>query len=205
MLLLKFEDYIIEIINDATYRIGSADNSFNYDLVFNDTEAITYNSSNHGIKVFKNEQLYRSAVVCAVSGATCIHKSSAVIYNNDVVICCANKVFSLSLPDLKLNWVSQADQATCFGIYKAENDLIIHGELEFSRLDEMGNIIWQRGLADVVIALDNSTENSFTVHENYIEITDIDTRTHQVDFNGEFIYEKPAAINKKEWWKIWIF
>ncbi|PSR55554.1 hypothetical protein AHMF7605_19610 [Adhaeribacter arboris] len=201
MLLLLFEDYNIEIINDPTFEIGSADNLFNYDIIFDDDEAINYNSSNHGIKIFKEEQLYKSAVVCAVAGATTVHKNSAVIYNDNILVCCANKVFSISLPDLELNWITQVDQATCFGVFNVNDNLIIHGELEFSRLDEGGNILWQRGLRDVLIALDDSIGDSFKVHNNYIEIRDIDTRIHKIDFNGEFMYESSvrSSENRKKW------
>ena len=43
-------------------------------------------------------------------------------------------------------WRTQADQATCFEIYKYEDSYIIHGEFEISRLDKDGKIIWQQGV-----------------------------------------------------------
>ncbi|HEY0657737.1 MAG TPA: hypothetical protein VGD05_04650, partial [Pyrinomonadaceae bacterium] len=88
--------------DDSLFTINSVDNIFKYDFVYPDEEVLYYQSSNHGIKIYKDEKLYRSAVICATAGATTIHESSAVIVEEDILICCADKVFSLSLPDLKL-------------------------------------------------------------------------------------------------------
>ena len=63
--------------------------------------------------------------------------------NNSIIICCGNALFSLSLPELKLNWKKEIDSSTAFEIFKMNEDYIIHGELEISRIDKYGNILWQ--------------------------------------------------------------
>src|SRR5438094_194906 len=132
---LNFGSYKIELSNDQVFKLNSMDNIFNYDFVYHDKEALKFQCSQHAIKVFADGRLYKSAIVCAIAGGTTIHSHSAVIEGNDIFICCADKVFSLSLPDLTLNWMTQVDMATCFGIYKADNGLFTHGEMSVKRFN----------------------------------------------------------------------
>jgi hypothetical protein len=202
----------IEIINDTTYKTESTDNNFAYDLVYKDEDAGKYQSSNHAVKIFRDGQLIKSAIVCAVGGSTTIHDNSAVIKDHDLYIVCADKVFSLSLPDLQLRWIMRADQATCFGIYKADNGLFTHGELSVTRLGTDGQIIWQTGLRDIIVTVD-SDKDSFIMHDDYIELEDFLRNNYKLDFNGRFIeetlsdtqirYNQIDKQRQKKWWKIW--
>lgn len=213
MKTLKFDIYDIELINDSTYTIGSADNNFNYDFVYHDNESLEYRPFNHGVKLYKDGQLIKSAVVCAVGGATGIFENSAIVDQNNILICCADKLFSLKLPDLTLNWITQTDLATCFGVYKADNGIFTHGELNVSRLDSNGNIIWQTGLRDIIVNIDYE-KSCFILHDNFIELLDFNSNKYQLDFNGNFISETLSETQKRfdlndgkrsrrKWWKIW--
>jgi hypothetical protein len=210
---LNYDIYEIEIINEPTYTTGSADNNFNYDFVYHDTDSLEYNSSNHGLKLYKDGQLIKSAIVCASAGATGISDNSVIIDQNNILICCADKLYCLSLPDFKLNWVTQTDQATCFAVYKADNGLFTHGELEITRLDKKGNIIWQTGLRDIIVNVENE-KDCFVLRENFIELQDFNSNIYHLDFDGNFIKEtlsesqklsdlNDKKINQKKWWKLW--
>ena len=76
---IEFQDSEIEITDDTTYKIGSTDSNFLYDFVYLDEQANVYQSSKHAIKIFRNGQLIKSAIVCAVGGSTTIHDNSAVV------------------------------------------------------------------------------------------------------------------------------
>lgn len=183
MIRLNFDNYNIEILNDESYAINSADNNFNYDFVYCDDEATKYQSTKHGVKIFQGDEVYKSAIVCAVAGSTLIHKNSALIEGSQIYVCCANKVFCLSLPDLQLKWVTKVDWATCFGIYKIDNGLITHGELQVTRVDMNGTIIWEKGLRDIILTLDG--KDSFILHKDYIELEDFVHNKYRLDFNGK--------------------
>jgi len=186
---IPFQDYELEITNEPTHKVGSADNTFIYDFVYLDEDAIDYQSSKHAIKIFQEEKLIKSAIICAVGGSTTIHENSAVVIDDNLYIACADKVFSLTLPDLQLRWKLQADQATCFGIYKADNELFTHGELSVTRLGTNGKIIWKTGLRDIIVTID-SDKNSFIMHDDYIELEDINRNNYKLDFSGKFIEVK---------------
>ncbi|OFY12974.1 MAG: hypothetical protein A2X11_11545 [Bacteroidetes bacterium GWE2_42_24] len=217
-LKLTFEKYDIELSNDNVFKLNSADNNFKYDFVYHDEEAPKFQCSQHAIKVFVDGQLYKSAIVCAIAGGTTIHSQSAVIADNDIFISCADKVFSLSLPDLTLNWITQVDMATCFGIYKADNGLFTHGEMSVARLDHNGLIVWQTGLRDIIVNIEeNREQNEFVMHDTYISLLDFNNNKYQLGFDGKFISEqlseqqkhwdlidkKRNQRNEKTWWKFW--
>ena len=204
--------------NDKVFKLNSADNNFRYDFVYHDEEAPEFQCSQLAIKVFVDEQLYKSAIICAIACGTIIHSESAVIDGNDIFICCADKVFSLSLPDLTLNWITQVDMATCFGIYKADKGLFTHGELSVARLDHNGQIIWQTGLRDIIVNIEeNGEQNEFVMHDTFISLLDFNNNKYQLGFNGKFISEQLSEQQKhwdlidnkrnqtkeKTWWKLW--
>jgi len=185
MIRLKFEEYEVELIDESLYTLDSTDSISRYDFVYQDEESEFYRSTNHGIKIYKDEKVYKSAVICAVAGATGIHENSAVIVDENILICCADKIFSLSLPDLKLNWMKQVDYATCFGIFRTENGIFVHGELQVSRIDEKGNIIWSVGFADILVTLDG--RESFIIQKDFIEIEDWNHTKYKLSFDGKYI------------------
>lgn len=219
ILKLTFDKYDIELSNDKVFKLNSADNNFKYDFVYHDEEATKFQCSQHAIKVLLGGQLYKSAIVCAIAGGTTIHSQTAVIDGNDIFICCADKIFSLSLPDLSLNWMTQVDMATCFGIYKADNGLFTHGEMSVTRLNRNGTILWETGLRDIIVYIDEEQryQDAFLIHDNYIALMDFNGNKYQLDFNGKFISEqlsnqqkrwdgieaKRNQKDKKTWWKFW--
>ena len=80
-------------------------------------------------------------------------------------------VCSLSVPSLELEWQTQVDIGTCFGVYKLpeHESFISHGEQEITCLSYSGGILWQTSGKDIFTG-------DFTVTEHYIQA---------IDFNGE--------------------
>jgi len=180
------QKYEIEITNDKQYRKQSADNSFAYDFVYLDEEASVYRSSNHAIKIFQDGRLFKSALVCAVGGATTTHNNCAIAKDDALYLACANKVFSLSIPDLKLRWMKAVDLATCFGIYEADKALFTHGELSVTRLATDGQIVWETYLRDIIVTIDDG-KDSFIMRSDHIALEDFSGNNYKLDFNGNFL------------------
>lgn len=175
------DKYRIDIYPDPTFVDGSADNVNQYDFVYFDKSEYHFPSV-FGVKVFEDDTLIKSAVIGSIGGGTGIHDTSTIIEKDRLLICCSDTIFCLSIPDLTLLWRTQADQATCFEIYKYQDSYIIHGELEISRLDKEGKILWQQSGADIFTTIDG--KDSFVVTENYILATDWENRKYKFDFNG---------------------
>ncbi len=185
MIELSFDEYKIELSDDPDFSSDSTDNSFSFEKVFIDEDSDIYHSTKHGIKVYKDEKLLSSALICAVGGATGIHENSAVIIENDILICCSDKIFSLCLPDLNLNWMKQVDDATCFRIFNTKNGIFVHGEFQASKIDKDGSIIWSVGFADILVTPEGKDE--FIFHDNFIEIQDWNHTKYRLGFNGNLV------------------
>ena len=174
----------IEIYEDYTFTQDSADNVNQYDFVYSDQSEYHF-SSVFGIKIFQNDLFFKSAFIRSTGGKTAIHDTSVIIESDRFLICCSDNVFCLSIPDLTLLWRTKADTATCFEIYKYQDTYIIHGELEISRLDNDGKILWQQIGADVFTTLDG--EDNFVLTDNYILATDWENNKYKFDYNGRSV------------------
>lgn len=178
------EKYRIDIYADQTFKEGSVDNVNQYDLVYFKKSEYVFPTV-FGIKIYQDNKLLKSAVIGAIGGGTGIHNNSTIIEEDRLLVCCSDNVFCLSIPDLTLLWQTQADQATCFEIYKYLDSYIVHGEYEISRLDKDGRLIWQQSGADIFTTLDG--KDSFEITDNYILATDWENRKYKFDFNGQAI------------------
>ena len=178
------DKYRIDIYDEQTFTEGSADNVNEYDLVYFDKSDYQFTSV-YGIKVFQGDRLIKSAIIGSIGGKTAIHNTSTIIENDRLLVFCSDTIFCLSIPDLTLLWRTQADLATCFEIYKYKDSYIIHGELEITRLDKDGKILWQQGGADIFTTLDG--KESFSITDNYILVTDWENRKYKFDFDGQLI------------------
>ena len=137
------------------------------------------------VTVFENEQTKATVLLQAASGATSVSDDSTLTIGNQLITRCCNYLFSLSIPELKLNWLTKADDATCFSLLPYEDDLIVHGEVSISRIDASGNILWQFTGHDIFLSLDGTS--TFDMYPDYIELTDFNGHRYQVDYNGQQI------------------
>src|SRR5690606_13677452 len=90
--------------------------------------------------------------------------------------------FCLEFPTLDLNWKTEVDEITAFEIVKIEGGYIIHGELEITRIDDSGKIIWQNSGADIFIT--QNSDSNFEVHGNLISVIDWNNRIYQWNLDG---------------------
>ena len=175
-------------------RIFSADNIHKYDFEYLEAEK-KYNSTFVGVKIYEYKKLVKSTIIGSEGVNSTISENSKIIEQNRIVICCADKIFCLSSPELNLLWKTKADEITCFEIFKKDNFYIVHGEMEISKLDENGKILWQRGGADIFTTI--SGKDDFEINEKYIIATDWENRTYKFDFDGnDFTDMKQFPWNK---------
>lgn len=185
----SYQNLVIEVFDDPTYQSASTDNKSNYSKHYSSVDEDYQPISKHGIKIYQEGKERNSCVILGAGGATGIYNNSSVVAADQLLICCADNIFCLSLPDLNLEWNIQADPATCFQIYNLHEDYIVHGELTISRIDKNGNIKWQYGGSDIFVTLDN--EDAFALNSDHIALTDFNKAKYKVDFNGQTIaYQK---------------
>jgi hypothetical protein len=183
----QYKNLTIEVLDEPTYRLGSADNNFIYSKHYLGDGGQDYPTSKHGIKIFQDEQILESCIVIGSGGATGIRKNSTIIDNDNLLICCCDTVFCLTLPNLDLKWKTQADQATCFQIFKQQDEYIIHGEFQVTKLDKNGNKKWEFGGADIFVSIDN--EEEFKLESDGILLTDFAKTKYKIDFEGKLLWD----------------
>ena len=176
--------YRIELIDESNYSEGSEDNSFDYEQQYVNEEGYKF-TTQIGIRLYHNDELYKSAIVKSTGGASGVHETSQIVKDNNLAICCAESVFNLSIPDLKLNWLTKADWATCFQIFRHQDDYIIHGELSIARISENGEVVWQNGGADIFTSLDG--KDVFKLDKTSIEVKDWNNNIYKFDLDGNSI------------------
>lgn len=177
---LLYNDHIIELFDDNNYDPRSTDNSIKYDQYYSNDDPNSYYLTQHGIRISDmTGEVLNQVCIAASGGSTGIHEHCCVILDHTLSICCADSVFSLTLPDLVLKWQTKADEATCFEIFSYQDDFIIHGELEISRLDGQGAIIWQFSGNDIFLT--PTGKEGFAIKNNIIYATNWDNVTFMID------------------------
>lgn len=172
--------YEIDTFQDPNFKQNPSDSLNKYDYEYLDKTEHSYVSI-LGIRIYENDKCLNSAVIGSDSGATGIGENSIVYELERILICCSDKIFCLSIPDLKLLWSTKVD-STCFEIFKCDDFYIVHGELEISKLDRKGQIIWHRGVGEIFVTPNG--ENRLKITENHIIATDWNNRIYKFDFEG---------------------
>jgi hypothetical protein len=175
--VLELEKQIVKFYDETDFKIDSIDNIKIYDKIFI-SGVKNELSTKIGIEIFENDNLISSCLIGSEGGVTGITKNTIKLSCDGLVICCSNTVFKLTIPSLNLEWKTVADSATCFGIHLLDNDYIVHGELEITRLDKNGNKIWQNSGRDIWTTLEGTDD--FAIFDNYILATDWDYNRYKL-------------------------
>tara|TARA_B100001146_G_scaffold224965_1_gene245329 strand:+ start:63709 stop:64308 length:600 start_codon:yes stop_codon:yes gene_type:complete len=185
--ILLLEKYKVKLYEENDYQISSLDNWYTYSNIFLSTNEFRPTSL-IGLKVYDNDdKLISDCLIGAKAGATGINLDSTLISYGRILVCCSNAIFKLSLPGLNLEWYRIADPATCFGIYNLNEDYLVHGELELTRLDKDGKIVWKQSGRDIWTTPE--AHDYFAIYEDYILATDWEYNRYKFDYDGQLLEE----------------
>jgi len=174
---------IVELFDETSYTPGSDDKSV-YELYhFTDGYQNPYGTP-HGIRLFKGDLEINSCLLIG-SGGTTVHSTSAILDGDSLLVCCGDSVFSLELPSLKLRWQTKVDLAVCFQIYSIDGGHVVHGEVNVSRLNGRGDVVWSFSGGDIFVTLDGET--TFAILDDHIALVDWEKNKYELDFNGKVI------------------
>jgi hypothetical protein len=193
MIQHKYKNLIIDVFDEPTYEFGPAYNNFNYSKHHSGEGGPERPSANHGVRIFSGEKEIRNCIINGYGGATIVHENSSLVDKDQLLICCCNTVFCLTIPDLEIKWNTRADRITCFKIVKLHDDYLVHGELQICRLDRNGNIIWTFGGADIFVSVDG--EEEFKIGADHILLTDFSKTKYKLGFDGKLIWD---TYNKQD-------
>lgn len=203
---LNYKNFEIEVFDDPNYTLNSADNLKHYEKVYFDEkqqENQFYPSSKYAIVIKEYKIEITSILLCEIGWTTKVNNNSFIIENDKIWISIANKIYCFKIPSLELIWHKELDSFANFSIYKLEEDILIHGELEIFRITKNGDITWSFGGRDIWVNTEGKKEVS--IENNTIRLFDFDSNEYVIDFNGNQIEDNPRIISKeikKKWWKI---
>jgi hypothetical protein len=162
----------IEIINEPIYTFGSSDNPRGYSFEL-DLSGEYRPSSVHGVVI----DGIPVAVFGSCGGATGAHSRSLFEFAGHSYLAVGPYIVCFSRGPFQYHWALQVDPATCFGVYyhDATGALLSHGELEISRFNASGQIIWSTSGADIF------TEG-FTLHPQFAEAIDFNGKVYRFDY-----------------------
>ena len=181
-MVLKYINYEIELINEASYVIGSTDNASRYDFEYNGDVTCT---AKHGVLLKKDGKVVRSAILFGSAGQTGIHQRSAIVFDDMLIVCVSNKVFCLYLPSLELRWAREIDEVACLQIFKTSESYLIHGKMAITRIEFTGDLIWS--FSDEAIFVSKDDKNTIELTAQGIEITDWRKKEHLLGYDGVLI------------------
>ena len=138
------------------------------------------------IYLYKAEEEIKSIVLTAGGSVSSLWEKSALLDGDRLLVACGYEVFCLLLPTLELLWHTQVDMATCFEIIPYQDDYITHGEVEISRLNKQGEILWQFSGKDILVSPIERTP-SFTLTPEGIELVDFNYESYFIDYNGKLL------------------
>lgn len=189
MIEIAHQQYKVFIYTDHQYTVESADNLRRYNRVYVDDSRDRYsNVSNVAILVKHGQDEVASAILCDTGIFTGLSESSFIIEERVLYICVGNKLYYLNIPDLTLKWTGQVDYVTNFSVQKLEDDLLVHGELEITRITKLGEIKWQFGGQDIWV-----NTNGFpviTLLYDRIKLVDFQSNFYAIGFDGNTISKK---------------
>lgn len=167
--------YAIELTDEPAYSFASADNSRKYIREYLLAPGCRP-FSKHSVSCSQDGEARGSAILGASGGPTGIHDRSCVLLDSCCFVAVGDRVACLALPDLGLLWQAEADTATCFGLYATadEKHLVIHGELEISKVTLAGHKEWAFSGRDIFTG-------TCTVAQGSVLVTDFNGERYSID------------------------
>ena len=139
------------------------------------------------IYLYKAEEEIKSVVLTGGGSVSSLWEKSALLDGDKLLVACGNEIHCLLLPSLTLLWHTQVDMATCFEITPYQEDYITHGEVEISRLNRQGEILWQFSGKDIFVSPIERTP-SFTLTPEGIELVDFNYESYFIDYDGKLLW-----------------
>lgn len=194
MISLVYNEYTIEIFSDELHSLKSTDNIHNYNFKYGDFTYINDDNfiytPKYGVIIKDNMGYEKSAILFPGSGTGgSPHKKSALIDNNNLIILVGDWIFSLSIPELKLNWKTKCgDCITCFELFRISDGYIIHGECSILRVQKDGRIAWEFSVRDIFTTAEGI--DIFKIIDDIIIVKGWQNYTYIIDLNGVIISDE---------------
>jgi hypothetical protein len=138
----------VELWRDSAYTPGSSENVHRYGR---EIALSAHREQATGVEVRVDGQPVSTAVLLCEDGCPGMTDGRALLRDGTLFVCMRDHVAALALPSLEVRWTADVDDACVFDIDEipGADALLVHGELNITRLGLDGRMQWQRGGADI--------------------------------------------------------
>lgn len=117
------------------------------------------------------------------------HKKSALVDNDNLLTIVGDCIFSLSIPELKLDWQTKCgDCVTCFELFEVNEGYIVHGECSILKVQKGGRIAWEFSGRDIFTTVEGI--DVFKIVDGIIIVKDWQNYTYKIDLDGKIISDE---------------
>ena len=183
----QYKYLTIEVVDEPHYTASSYNKGCNYSTKYFAGDDEQYQTRTHGVKILLDGKEINNCLIGAYGGPTGINQNSSLIQNDQIIICCCDSIFCLTLPELRLDWIRKCDPSSCLQIFKYQDDFIIHGESVITKLNKVGQIIWQFSGEDIFVSIDN--EQEFNFEDDGILLIDFRGTKYKIDYDGKLVWD----------------
>lgn len=172
----------IEITEDRTYTVNSADNRF-YDVILNPDN---YQRRDDYKALSISVDLFTSVLRIALIGPfyNSYMSNCAILEGETLTILQADVITRIKITAGSMVKHIKLDTFGCnLAIYKVEEGYIIYGELEITMLDFNLHKKWSFSGKDIFVSV--SGKNPFELREKSIHLWDFEDNEYEIDFEGK--------------------
>lgn len=108
-------------------------------------------------------------------------QQSVKLYENDLILCFFDFIFSLNLKSAKINWQIKSEEGY-FSFYELENDILLPEDYNLQRIDKFGNMVWNFSVQELLL---NPGGDEVQFDNNRLKLVDINLKEYLVDYNGK--------------------
>jgi hypothetical protein len=135
-----------------------------------------HGASAHVVSRTRPDRVRHALRLIGSGGATGVHAHSLLLDGDRALVAVGRWLCAVDLPLLGVEWSVEVDWATCFGVYRAGDDYLSHGELSIRRVARDGKILWQAMGRDIfsgelVVEGESATVEDFYQHRYRIDLS----------------------------------
>ena len=189
-MILKNDEFTVEITTDASYEIGSLNNKL-YDIVLNPDNYLAGKDHFYKVLSISVESKDRKISIAMIGSYYTVEADCAVLRENTLTVLQDDRITQINMADGTVLKSKEAGYLGCnFGIYQVKQGFLIYGELNITLLDHNLNKKWMFSGRDIFVSI--SGKESFKISEQSIQLYDFQDNYYELDFGGRVIKEIKA-------------
>src|SRR4051812_45752208 len=111
------------------YRVALVDDPERVEPCDGEIKRGEHASSAHVLSRTRADHLRHAVRLCGSGGATAVHERSILLDGDRALVAVGAWLYAVNLPTLGLEWATEVDWASCFGVHRIGDEYLSHGEL----------------------------------------------------------------------------